>query len=381
MKPGYTIGLTMHVKPDGDLGLFENGLKQNVHFLHQLFASSPNCKRAYLLNHGEAKPIIPEGYPVKAEDVVYTADVIDQLDYVIGVGTAIEKPLVEQLRSRGAKVIGYKGGNGAVMNMEALAGRPAPSPGSEAYYDYQSFDAIWVTPQHMRTCRSWYDTLYRVPVHEVPQVWSPSLLEATKIPGFGYKPGKRPWRVGVMDPNNTVMKTSHWPMLVCERAFRSNPEAWASFLITNSMQFKEDVAFKSFALALSAASAPNAGKTGSVMSFEPRFVASQFLAAHCDAVVTHQWENDLNYLYYDVLYGGYPLIHNSERLRDYGYYYESFDAEEGALALWHAYGWHDANLTLYRKANNSLFRALSPQSKALREAHERLLPDVGDARA
>src|SRR5579872_675997 len=123
MKQGYTIGLTMHVKPDGDLGLFENGLKQNVHFLQQMFAASPNCKRAFLLNHGEAKPIIPPNYPIKAKDVVYTADVIDQLDYEVGVGTAIDKHIVDQLHARGAKVIGYKGGNGAVMNMEAVGDR------------------------------------------------------------------------------------------------------------------------------------------------------------------------------------------------------------------------------------------------------------------
>ena len=377
MKPGYTIGLTMHVKPDGDLGLFENGLKQNVHFLHQLFANSPSCKRAFLLNHGEATPIIPSGYPIKAEDVVYTADVIDQLDYVIGVGTAIEKPLVDALRSRGVKVIGYKGGNGAIMSMESLGShgyhKGTPGEGSEAYFDYQSFDQIWVTPQHMHTGRSWYETIYQCPVHEVPQVWSPALIEATKPPGFGYKPGKRPWRVGVMDPNNTVMKTSHWPMLICERAFREDPSCWANFLITNSVQFKENPAFKSFALALSSVSTPRPDGVSSIMSFEPRFVTSQFLATYVDAVVTHQWENDLNYLYYDVLYGNYPLIHNSEAMHGYGYRYDSFDAESGARALADAYHFHDKTLAIKAKENARLFKALSPKNRTLQEAHEKLV--------
>ena len=378
MKPGYTIGLTMHVKKDGDLGLFENGLKQNVHFLHQLFANSPNCKRAFLLNHGEAAPVVPKGYPIKAKDVVYTADVVDQLDYVIGVGTAIDRNLVDQLHSRGAKIVGYKGGNGAVMNMEALASSGyhggQPGVGSECYFDHTSFDAIWVTPQHMHTCRSWYETIYQAPVHEVPQVWSPALLEASKAPGWGYKPGKRPWRVSILDPNNTVMKTSHWPMLVFERAFREAPERWASCMVCNSVQFVEDPAFKSFALAMTSAHARNAADTGSIMSFEPRAPTSQHMAAWTDAVITHQWENDLNYLYYDVLYGGYPLIHNSDALKDYGYYYESFDALDGVRALEAAYMTHDMRLATYRKHHAKLFNSLSPQSRALQEAHERLLP-------
>lgn len=377
MKPGYTIGITTYVNPDGDLGLFSAGIRQNQHFLHQLFKASPNCKRAYLLIDGCPRPVIPEGYPIDGADCVYMADVIDQLDYVVGVGTAIEQNLVEQLHARGAKVISYKGGNGAVMCMESLASsgyhKGVPGDGSEAYYDHTSFDQIWVTPQHMHTCRSWYETIYQVPVHEVPQVWAPDILEASRAPGWGYKAGDRKWRVSILDPNNTVMKTSHWPMLAFEAAWRRNPEAFAQCMVCNSVQFVENPSFKSFALAMTSAHARNAADTGSVMSFEPRAPTAQHMAAHSDAVITHQWENDLNYLYYDVLYGGYPLIHNSERLRDYGYCYHSFDAEDGASMLLIAKAVHDRNLRDYRRNNARLFKALAPTNRALQEAHERLI--------
>jgi hypothetical protein len=49
------------------------------------------------------------------------------------------------------------------------------------------------------------------------------------------------------------------------------------------------------------------------------------LGREVDAVITHQWENDLNYLYWDVLSLGYPLVHNSSRIKDAGYYYPDFD--------------------------------------------------------
>jgi hypothetical protein len=45
------------------------------------------------------------------------------------------------------------------------------------------------------------------------------------------------------------------------------------------------------------------------------------LGREVDCVITHQWENDLNYLYWDVLSLGYPLVHNSSRIKDAGYYY------------------------------------------------------------
>ncbi|QQX88401.1 DUF2827 family protein [Cupriavidus necator] len=48
-------------------------------------------------------------------------------------------------------------------------------------------------------------------------------------------------------------------------------------------------------------------------SFEARYSTPYFLARFTDVVVTHQWENGLNYLYYEAAYGRYPLVHNSIR--------------------------------------------------------------------
>jgi hypothetical protein len=47
----------------------------------------------------------------------------------------------------------------------------------------------------------------------------------------------------------------------------------------------------------------------------------------------------LNYAYYDALHGGYPLIHNSEILRDagLGYFYSGSSASAGAEALLEAW--------------------------------------------
>ena len=36
LKSGYTIGITIFVNANGELGLFENGLRQNVFFLYRL---------------------------------------------------------------------------------------------------------------------------------------------------------------------------------------------------------------------------------------------------------------------------------------------------------------------------------------------------------
>lgn len=367
-RSGYVIGLTIFVNADGSLGLSENGLRQNVLFLYHLFAASPNCAHVYLLNHGDGELVEDvERYGVRRSDVVRTPSVADRLDIVVSVGAVMERDLALRLRDRGVRFFAYKGGNGAVISMEAMVARP-PRRDAERYLDLEVFDAVLMTPQHWKTYRGWCETLYRCPVRQVPQIWAPWFIQANPRVSerFGYQPGSKPWRIGVMEPNITVMKTSHLPMLICEAAFRRQPDLFRAAYITNGMAHADNLHFARFAASLSIV------KRG-VMTIEPRFVGVEFLADHADALVTHQWENGLNYLYYEALFGGYPLIHNSEFLGGLGYPYADFDAEDGARALRSAYARHDDELSAYRERAGELVARLDPESSAVIAQHEALL--------
>ncbi len=367
----YNIGITIWVHANGDLGLYENGLRQNVLFLHNMFRASPACKNVFLLNHGEGEPgEIPPEYGISRRAIVRTRDVKEKLDFVIVIGAAIDADTAELLKQRGTKIINYKGGNGIIISMEAIIAHP-PRAG-ERYFDRGFYDAIWMTPQHIHTYKSYCETIYRCPVFEVPQIWQPIFLEA-RFAGlqkpFGYRPGSAKKRIGILDPNITVMKTSHMPMLVCEAAYRKRPDLFQAVYVTTAIQLQTHLHFNSFANRLKLTQ-------DKILTVEPRFVTADFLAHHADAVVTHHWENGLNYLYYDVLNGGYPLVHNSEFLQDYGYYYESFDAESGGEALLRALSTHDKNYARYcEKSRELLMRvnAVSAQNVAL---HEKLLLEI-----
>jgi hypothetical protein len=366
---GYSVGITIFVGAGGDLGLYENGLRQNVLFLYQMFSAAPGCRRVHLLNHGDGEfTAWPAGLGMEGVPVVRTPDVVDDLDYVVVLGAAIDVPMLRTLRDRGVRVIGYKGGNAAVISMEAMIAKP-PRTDAERYVDLGFYDALWMTPQHKATYAGWCRTVYRVPVYEVPQIWAPTFIDnrAEALGGrFGYRPGARPWRVGIMEPNITVMKTSHLGMLACEHAWRARPEALEAVYVSNTMAHHGNPHFANFAQSLGVVKA-------GVMTFEPRFVSADFLTNHCDAVVTHHWENGLNYLYYEVLHGGYPLIHNSAFLRDYGYYYPDFEAIAAGDALLAAQATHDVQAVAYNAAVSALVASLAPAAPANVELHERLL--------
>ena len=58
---------------------------------------------------------MPDGLGIDPSAIVRTAQVLDQLDYVIGIGAAIDRETAMALRQQGCKLICYKGGNGAVI--------------------------------------------------------------------------------------------------------------------------------------------------------------------------------------------------------------------------------------------------------------------------
>lgn len=370
---GYVAGVTIFISEadKGGFGFFDNGLRQNVLLMYMLFKNSRNCAKVYLCNEGPG-----EGQQIDTRlggekiRIVRTREVVDQLDYLIVLGAAVPVEVMRDLRARGCKVINYKGGNGAVLTMESIIATPSKNI-EEQYGDFGCYDQVWVTPQHTHTYGPWCKTMYQCDVYEIPQVWSPLFAQAMEphvMAEFGYKPGPKEWRFGVMDPNITVMKTLHMPVLVADATFRKVPDKIKHVYVLNANAFMEN---KHVQLFCHATRLQKAGK----LSIEARYISWYFLGHFCDAIITHHWENGLNYLFWDVMYGGYPLIHNSEFLRDggVGYYYNSWDAEDGARTIQRVMAEHDENLENYKAAVKKYLWTMDPSNPRQIKLHENIM--------
>jgi hypothetical protein len=373
LEPGkYRIGITCDVMEGGDFAFFSNGLRQNVFFLCKMFTAATNCLEVILFTNREPPPI-PQGLGIDRVKtyLLGSGGELPVVDYLIIAGTSMDPAQLKLMRSLGTRVIFYKGGNAAVISIEASISA-TPDKDGERYADYDCYDEIWMTPQHEHTYRGWCETIYRCPVRILPQIWDPGFLKLQPQniqDNFGYKPGRPQWKIGILDPNITVMKTSHLPIMVSEYAFKQVPDRIETIYITNATQFASNGHFSSFVSLMTAYKAKK-------MTVEGRFVTWEFLANFVQAIVTHHWENGLNYLYYEVLYGGYPLIHNSEFLKDYGYYYPSFEPELGGKALVDAFENHDLNYIQYRKKGEALAASLSPTAAHNIKLHEDLLKAI-----
>jgi hypothetical protein len=348
------VGVTIFVRA-GQQSLWENGIFQNCFFLTMLLAQSPLVETVYLVNGGDGRAEDAREFLADAP-----AKVIDlhaactQLDVIIELSAQLDPEWARDFRSRGGRIIGMRVANDYSIDVERMIfSRPQGMLVSGTAHDM-----IWTLPAFEKTCAAYYEAALRAPVHVMQHIWSPILIERAALrsaPGrpFCYTPGRMQWRLAILEPNICMVKTSHIPMLVADVAYRQAPSFIEVLRVYNSFHLKSDAQFAGFATSLDLV-------RHGLASFEARFATHEIMTLHADALVSHHWENAQNYLYYEVLYGGYPLIHNSELLGDCGYRYSAFDPQEGALALRQAFAEHDRRLDDYRRTARAFLKTLDP---------------------
>ena len=97
---------------------------------------------------------------------------------------------------------------------------------------------------------------------------------------------------------------------------------------------------------------------------------------YADVVVSHQWENNLNYLYFDLAWMGWPIVHNGSLCKDVGYYYEQFNYEEGGDVLLNVILNHDNDIDVYVKKNREAIDKYLTTNKELQEKYINLINDL-----
>jgi len=352
------VGVSIYVRK-GEQSLWENGIYQNCLFLVMLLLKAPNVAETYLVSGGgdgdaaDAQRFMADS-PVPIIDMAAAAN---KLDVMIEMSAQLSRDWAVNFRERGGKIVTMRVGNDYVIDIERMifnkqhglliAGTP--------------YDEIWTLAEYERSCMHYFGSAMRAPVQLMQHLWSPGVIDraAATLPNgetFGYKPGRKKWRLGIFEPNICMVKTSHLPMLLIDMAHRANPRAIELMRVYNSYHMKDHVTFVGFANSLDIV-------RHGLAVFEGRFPVYQCLSSQVDAVVCHQWENGQNYLYYEALYGGYPLVHNSTFIGDCGYFYPGFDCEEGGLALLQAFSQHDADLANYRERARTFLRTLAPENE------------------
>eukprot|EP00043_Microstomoeca_roanoka_P011464 m.108022 g.108022 ORF g.108022 m.108022 type:complete len:481 (-) comp15202_c3_seq1:32-1474(-) len=344
----YKMGICLSI-PAETTSMYTNGAKQASFFLYELLTFRDRHS-VVLINLDKGDPSAQPEWRLDGIQVVRYEEALEMdLDIVVELGMQMRQDQVDRLQLKGTKVAAYRSGNNYVMTMENMLYNRSTS----TMFETVGYDIVWTLPSFNRS-NAFLSMIYQTNVKVAPYLWSPRYFEhvAQQIKTRQYyEPREGPKSVAVFEPNLNIVKTATMPMVISELLYRSDPDVIGKVYITNSGELSKDPDFIRF---VQSAMTIYQGKK---MYFEKRYRFAWFLSLYTDVVLSHQWGNELNYLYIEALFAGYPLVHNSPYFKDCGYYYEGDDAYMGRDKLREALLEHDANMEAYNaKAKECVWR-------------------------
>ena len=375
------IGITFDVPPN-IISLFSNGIKQNILYFYELLDNIGYD--TYLINTtntpfnetDEVNNIMNN----KLNYSIYTDLYKEDFDIVFIMGYTLTLENIKQLKQNNTKVVKYLCGNSYFINSETVLYNKNKNLQTFDYLtkEYENLiTEIWSIPQMVNCNKHYWQTLYRTKCIEVPFIWSNSSIKfaafTEKIKNENdllYKFKNENKKIGIFEPNISIMKWCFPALLICENSYRINKEI-DKVLLCNINDKSENDSFNLTAL-------NNIVKSLDLfedkkISIESRYNTLVFMKNHADIAVSHQMENPLNYLYLDLAWMGWPIIHNAHLCKDIGYYYENFDYEMGGKILSEVIKTHDLNHEKYLIKNRELIDRYLPTNKELQEKYKSLI--------
>jgi len=369
-KIGITLGF-----PKDKADLFNNGIKQNAIYFYKLLINigkydvyfvvdkstidEPTCLQEMNYQYISSENIIETGF-----NIIFTFDFMLSLDKCL---------LLKQI---GTKNIFYNCGNLFIMESETCLYQ-----GKERELIYQRcniFDACWNIPQMSNTNHYYLKTLLRCnDVIEIPFIWSPELIDKEENK---YKKRGESKSIAIFEPNISIMKWAFPAVLVCENAYREEDmnSKINKVYITNiiaGQDTKKQFNLDNFNKLVRTLDLRNDGK----LTIEARHNSLFIMSKYADIAVSHTWENYLNYLYFDMAWMGWPIVHNGKLCKDIGYYYEEFNYEMGGQVLKDVILNHDENADIYLLKNRYYMSKYLPTNKELKRKYEILITQLLDS--
>lgn len=361
------VGIVIHDRAS----LFSNGIVQNAYFLHQcLEARGYTCQ--FLC--GEPNPSPFEHGRLSLKQITTDPSIFNPSDYhtIITVTRRISPEIYKLCTRNQIGVISLVCGNCYVMDQEdfvrGLVGNSITYLGGSRNIDEQ-----WVIPSYHHSLE-YLQLIRKKPAVLVPHLWSPSILNHF-TPRILNKPSstlffdvRRPVHkkinIVIMEPNMSTMKTAWMPILACEKLHIQYPELIEHVFVFNFPEHKNAWDMME-SLAVSS----------KVRRFNRKSVAEIMLHFNTQSdrfpiFLSHQMLNSLNYVYYELLYYGYPLVHNSPDLDGCGYLYPENHISKCAEQILCAHRTHNSMFETYKENATKYLNRVDPFDVGVQNAFE-----------
>jgi hypothetical protein len=382
-KIGITFGL-----PDSLPALFNNGIRQNCLYFNEVLLNIGydsylivEDKLLESINESDLNAMLYDG----TFKIIRVSEILtSNLDLIFSFGFRIPEDILETLKYMKIKIVGYFCGNNYIIDSEKiLYNQHKTSKGFQFFKENECyFDEIWSIPQMVNTNKHYWEILYRTKCIEVPFIWSPRSIDftnkmnTTKINLQYSVKDKDEKKIAIFEPNISIMKWCLPSILICEESYRKLGNKIKHLYVTNVPNKDKPSTINEF----------NHNELNEFVKFldlnkenrisiEGRYNTLYFMSKYADIVISHQWENPLNYLYLDLAWMGWPILHNAHLCKDIGYYYEEFDYKAGSQMLNYIINHHDDD-DEYLIKNRKLIDRYLPSNKELQDRYKKLIDDL-----
>jgi hypothetical protein len=322
-----------------DDSLFINGLTQNIIVLYDLFEAMGYSCTLLQTNISKNKKTFLQRYTY-----INTAELGQQSIYMfIEIGMSIDEATRKFLRGRGTKIVKLYLGNILNIDIETVQNYPS------MFFNHHivgELDEIWTSPHYAQHVE-YAAVINRCPIENskvVPYVWDPCFIQQ-----YG---GNLQWQapthwefmdIVITDPSISFQKSAFYSVLLVESFSKRHPEWKGKLHIVNGDRLKLSAnAFNKVVLSLSLYHSNR-------MVLYPRKKINQIMEDHRSACfITHQWNNDYNYMTLELIHHMYPIVHNSEGWAQYGYYYSINEWDKANEQLYQALTMHGKKQSTYK---------------------------------
>jgi len=344
-----------------DDNIFANGLFQNVHTLYRMFDAMGYAPILLINTKPTSLEKIPG--PLRICRMITTEDLMRQrvknLLGMIEIGMSLDAGVRKFIRTLGGKR--WKLYLGNILNIDIETPMFYPNH-FFPHHVAGELDAIWVSPHYLQhaeyaACINGLAPPADLSTMIAPYVWDPSIFDMG---------GKREWEkalaneaIVIMEPNISFQKSAFVPLLIVEEWRRANPKWKGQVIVVNGDRLQTPH-FK-------ASVAPLLGEIVYLPRQDIRSVLSEFPSA---TFILHNVNNEFNYMTLELMWAGFPVIHNSPTWAPYGYYYGGI--KEGVKQLEMATN-HGDRLETYKAHAAAIAWRYSPYNPEVQAAWNTLL--------
>jgi len=318
IKKTKKLGIVIHDRAQ----LFSNGIVQNAYFLHQCCeAIGYTCQ--FLCLDPSPQPFEYRAMSVK--QITTDRMIFNPTDYhtIVTVTRKVSNEIFKVLKSYKVAVVTLVCGNNYMYDQEEFL--RGPKEGLTTYLgESRNMDEQWLIPSYHHALE-YVEIIRKKPAFIVPHLWSSDVLKFY-MPNMLKKPESslfyditkqtsKKINIVILEPNINFFKTAWLPIIAAEKLNKEHPDL-VEFVF--AFNFPEhDHAYK---MTDTLALGPKLRK------FQRKSIAEIIYFFNNDSscmpiFVSHQVLNSLNYVYYELLHYGFPLVHNSPDLEGCGYYY------------------------------------------------------------